>query len=144
MKRKTQRDFLVKTVFAQFFQSDLSLNEIFNSLIDSFSREHLREDERQKYIDPLIKHIEQDKESYQSLISKHLKKTWKIDRIPIIDRAIIEVAVSEIKNSDDIPFDVTANEAVELAKIYSTEKSPSFVNGILVSIFEELKQDLVK
>lgn len=141
MRRKTQRDVLVKTVFAHFFQSDLSLSEILNSLINSFSRENLKEDERQNYLDPLIREIEQKSDLYQTLISKHLKKTWKLDRIPLIDRAIIEVAISEIKSLDEIPFDVSVNEAVELAKIYSTEKSPSFINGILSSIFEEIDQD---
>ena len=58
----------------------------------------------------------------------------------MLDIAILEVAIAEINYLPEIPFDVTVNEAVDLTKKYSTEKSPSFVNGILVSINRDLKE----
>ncbi|BDR58144.1 transcription antitermination factor NusB [Xylocopilactobacillus apicola] len=141
MKRRKQRDLLVKAVFAHFFQTDLSVNEIFDSLLENFAEEPLTQGERENYLDPLIDQLVTDESLYQELIQNHLKKTWKLERIARLDLAILEVAVSEIKNLAEVPFDVTVNEAVDLAKLYSTEKSPSFVNGILVQIFDEVNQD---
>ena len=138
MKRKQQRDLLAKSVFAHFFQKETSIEEIFNSVLNNFPNEKLTESEKSKYIDPMLQHFKTEEGDAQSLISRHLKSSWKIERIPKLDLAILEVAVQEIKHLSDIPFDVSVNEAVDLAKLYSTEKSPSFVNGILVGIYEEV------
>ncbi len=56
---------------------------------------------------------------------------WSVDRMPGIDRNILRLALAEILHFDDIPVSVSIDEAVELAKAYSTEESGSFVNGIL-------------
>lgn len=62
---------------------------------------------------------------------------FALDRIYKIDMAILMVAVYEIYYRDDIPDSVSANEAIELTKIYSTDKSYSFVNGLLASVIKE-------
>ncbi|MFP3903053.1 MAG: transcription antitermination factor NusB [Armatimonadota bacterium] len=56
---------------------------------------------------------------------------WAIDRMPGIDRNILRLAIGELKHFPDVPISATINEAVELAKIYGTEESGKFVNGIL-------------
>lgn len=56
---------------------------------------------------------------------------WKTSRMSKVDLSIIRLAVYEIKYEEEIPFKVSINEAVELAKKYGTDDSPSFVNGIL-------------
>ena len=56
---------------------------------------------------------------------------WKTSRMAKVDLSIIRIAVYEIKFEDDIPFKVSVNEAVELAKKYGADESPAFVNGIL-------------
>ena len=56
---------------------------------------------------------------------------WKTTRMGKVDLAIIRLAVYEMKYEDDIPAKVSINEAVELAKKYGTDDSPSFVNGVL-------------
>jgi N utilization substance protein B len=56
---------------------------------------------------------------------------WKTSRMCKVDLTLIRLAVYEIRYEDDIPFKVSVNEAVELAKKYGTDDSPSFVNGIL-------------
>jgi N utilization substance protein B len=56
---------------------------------------------------------------------------WKTSRMGKVDLTLIRLAVYEIRYEDDIPFKVSVNEAVELAKKYGTDDSPSFVNGIL-------------
>lgn len=79
-------------------------------------------------------------EKYDELSEEISKKAvgFKEDRIYLIDKAILLVAMYEIKYMDDVPVKVSANEAVELAKKYSTEKSPSYINGILANVIKEL------
>jgi len=56
---------------------------------------------------------------------------WALDRMPGIDRNILRLALAELVHFPDVPVSATINEAVELAKIYGTEESGKFVNGIL-------------
>lgn len=76
----------------------------------------------------------------QLIIDENISKTvenWKLDRIAIIDRNILRLAICEILYLSDIPFIVSINEAVELAKKYSTAESGRFVNGVLDKIVKD-------
>ena len=76
-------------------------------------------------------------------IDKHLAATsenWAVDRMPVVDRAILRLAVYEMIYVDDVPVSVTINEAVELAKQYGGEdESPRFINGVLGRIARMLE-----
>lgn len=78
-------------------------------------------------------------------IDEHLSTTsenWALDRMPIVDRAILRLAVYEMLFADDVPVSVAINEAVELAKIYGGEdESSRFVNGVLGRIARSLESD---
>mgnify|MGYP001814882394 CR=1 FL=1 len=63
---------------------------------------------------------------------------WRIERMPIVDRNVLRVAIVELREMSDIPKRVTLNEAVELAKRFGSEGSGSFVNGVLDRIATEL------
>jgi N utilization substance protein B len=63
---------------------------------------------------------------------------WDFKRIAILDRLILRMAICELKYFQDIPPKVTMNEAIELAKLFSTEKSGQFVNGVLDAIYADL------
>lgn len=78
-----------------------------------------------------------NRESLDENISKYLKK-WTISRIPKLDKAILETAMYEISNSDDIPTSVAINEAVRLSKKYGTDDSSSYINGVLSSYEKSL------
>lgn len=70
-------------------------------------------------------------------IDAHINKSstgWKTDRMPAVDREILRLGVWELLERQDISVSVIINEAVELAKEYSTEASPAFVNGVLDTI----------
>lgn len=78
-------------------------------------------------------------------IDEIIKKTslnWEMDRMPAIDRSILRMAVCEMMILSDAPVAVVIDEAIELAKKYSTEKSGKFVNGLLDSIARQ--NDLIK
>lgn len=63
---------------------------------------------------------------------------WQLDRIAIVDRLVMTLAIGELLMPDGPPKAVILDEAVELAKVYSTDGSPSFVNGVLSSCSENL------
>jgi len=68
-------------------------------------------------------------------------KNWEIDRIAFMDIVIMEVALAELMDFPTIPVNVTLNEYIEIAKTYSTEKSGTFINGVLDNIVGELKKE---
>ncbi len=76
-----------------------------------------------------------------SLIQKYAKN-WSVDRIARVDLAILRLAVFELLYRNDIPPIVSINEAVDLAKTYSSGESGRFINGILDSVKSTLKRPL--
>ncbi len=75
-------------------------------------------------------------------IIKKTSRNWEMERMPAIDRSILRMAVCEMMILSDAPVPVIIDEAIELAKKYSTEKSGKFVNGVLDSIARQ--NNLVK
>jgi N utilization substance protein B len=69
-----------------------------------------------------------------------LAKNWRLERIATIDRCILRMAMVEIVKSPTVPVRAVLNEAIELAKTFSTPASASFVNGILDSFVKEVNQ----
>ena len=72
----------------------------------------------------------------EKVIIRHLDN-WEINRIALLDKLILQMAISELYFIDDVPPKVTLSEAIEIAKRYSTEESSSFVNGILNAVYKE-------
>ncbi|MEX0685646.1 MAG: transcription antitermination factor NusB [Balneolales bacterium] len=68
-------------------------------------------------------------------------QNWEIDRLAIVDRLLLRMAICEFIHFDDIPPKVTINEAIEIAKKFSTAKSGRFVNGILDSVLASLSTE---
>jgi N utilization substance protein B len=136
LKRRELRETLIKILYASQ-HNDRSLLSNLNDLVEA-SRDIdepmplIGEDDEQ-YLKKVLTDIEKNKD----VIDKELKEAsfkWSLDRILGIDRAIMELAIYELIYRDDIPNEVTINEAVEIAKKYSGEESYSFVNGILDTI----------
>ena len=73
------------------------------------------------------------------LISKCLEN-WEYGRVAILDKILLRMGVSEIYHIDDVPPKVSISEMVEIAKVYSTEESSSFVNGILDTIYKNYSE----
>ncbi len=79
-------------------------------------------------------------DEYRELINQRLHN-WKLERLAAMDLAILQTAVAEIMTFTQIPVQVSINEYIELAKEYSSEQSPKFVNGILDDIVRQLKNE---
>lgn len=75
-----------------------------------------------------------------AFIGRHLEN-WDFERVALVDRIILRMAVCELLAFDDIPPKVSINEAIEVAKRFSTAKSGKFINGILDAILLELEQN---
>ncbi len=84
----------------------------------------------------LITGVQEHGEEIDALISEKAEG-WDLARMPAIDRAILRVAIFELTKCDDIPTGATIDEAVELAKRYSTNDSGRFVNGLLSRLAED-------
>ena len=84
----------------------------------------------------LFEQVVKNLETIDAYITK-VAKNWNLDRIAIVDKNILRMAICEIMYLPDIPMKVAINEAVELAKKFSTYESASFVNGILDRVFHE-------
>jgi N utilization substance protein B len=79
-----------------------------------------------------------DHEDEVNAIIRASSHHWRIERMPIVDRNVLRVAIVELREMRDIPKRVTLNEAVELAKRFGSEGSGAFVNGVLDRVATEL------
>ena len=82
------------------------------------------------YAKKLVDGVLGQRDAINQLISRYAEN-WRLERMSVIDRNILRLAVFEIHFQDDVPASVAINEAVEIAKRYSTDESGSFINGIL-------------
>lgn len=79
-------------------------------------------------------------EEADALIETHARN-WDIGRIAMVDRLTLRMAITELLHFEDIPPKVSINEAIEVAKSYSTEQSGTFLNGILDAVLKTLRSE---
>jgi N utilization substance protein B len=79
-----------------------------------------------------------DEMEYSDGLIERFAQNWELDRIALIDRILLRMAVAELIHFPEIPTKVTINEIIELAKGYSTDKSNVFINGVLDAVVVEL------
>lgn len=124
MSRKQVREQVFKLIYEYIInleRNDFFLEEIKNE----FSAES-------KYITDVYEGVVANYDSLVAEVEKYIL-SFSIDRIFKVDLAILLLAVYEIKYLSDIPSNVSINEAVNLAKTYSTEKSSAYINGVLAN-----------
>lgn len=93
-----------------------------------------------KFAERLFLKIVNNQDEIDEIIQKHLNN-WRLGRLNTIDRLLLRIAIAEFKYYEQIPTKVSINEAIEIAKKYSTKKSGNFINGILDSALEQLQKD---
>ena len=84
----------------------------------------------------LMEKLMENKDELKVTIEK-FAPDWPFEKIAPIDRAILQIGLTELIYSEDVPSLVAINEAIELAKEYGTEKSPKFINGVLSSVYDQ-------
>jgi N utilization substance protein B len=88
------------------------------------------------YLGPLLSGIS-EKWSFLDEIIRKYSKGWTLERMLILDRNILRIALFEIFFKEDVPVKVSINEAVEIARMFSGEESRKFINGILDRVYKD-------
>ena len=136
MSRKTARELAFKIIFALNFQDEeLKVEDMIPPLLDVAEKDEEITEEDFSYIKDVVHGVHEKISKLDETIEAHLKG-WKMDRICKTDLAILRLATYEMLFRKDIPYKVSVNEAVELAKAFSEDNSPSFINGVLAEIIQ--------
>lgn len=90
------------------------------------------------YVQDILHGLESKRSEIDTLIAEKAEG-WRLERLHSVDRNILRLAIYELCYRDDVPPEAVIDEAVELAKKYSGEHSPVFINGILDCIWKELQ-----
>jgi N utilization substance protein B len=133
LKRSQERENALKISFACEISGDKAQDQI-GRLSDSDLVEST------EFVEQLVSLYESHKDEIDNDIIRHLKN-WDFSRLAIIDTIILRLAIIELLYLPDIPPEVSINEAIELAKKYSTDKSDKFINGLLDAVFRRLKKE---
>ncbi len=123
MTRKEEREQAFCLVFEKNFRDEscAELLELAKSIRDFVLTD---------YIEQTFCGVFDHLQTVDGIIADHLEH-WSIERVPKADLALLRLAVYEMKYNDTVPVGVTVNEIVELAKIYSGDKDPAYINGVL-------------
>ena len=108
-------------------------------IINRIIQNHSSIKENLKFINALFDIVVNNKDFTDQIIQSHLQN-WEFDRIAQIDRLLIKMGICEIFYIDEIPPKVSITEMVEIAKIYSTDDSPVFINGILDAVYKDYQK----
>lgn len=131
-KRRRSREYALQVLY----QLEISEGNAFQTLTQS--RENfppkVGDDAFTEFV---VLGVTQHLEEIDQLIKKY-SEHWRLDRIALIDRNILRIAIFELLFCEEIPPKVTINEAIDLAKRYGSEESGSFINGILDRIQKEV------
>jgi len=125
--RRHARELALQTLFS----IELGRHDPHAALDEALARPGVR-DERGFVRDLVLGTLDHASESDQ--IVAPLLQDWTLERIPTVDRLILRMAVYELQYAPQTPRVVAINEAIELAKKFSTEESGRFVNGVLASV----------
>ena len=140
-RRRVSRSYTLQTLFEMDVRDIWKEEEaisIYDEKVEEFSDEESN-DVDVNYSHFLLKGIISKRDQIDKIITKSVTN-WPLDKITIIDRNIIRIGIFELLfgNSMDVPERVALNESIELARLYGTEKSSKFVNGVLGFIYREM------
>ena len=121
---------MLQILFAnEFLQEDIA--SVASRISESIS------EEVPQFTRDLLKRTTANHKELDELIRDHLRN-WDFNRVAILDRILIRLALSELLYFPDIPAEVTINEAIEISKEFCSPKARRFINGILDAIYKEL------
>jgi len=128
-KRRKERKLILEILYQQ---------EITDRTIDFIIDNHLYPDPNisgqiTEFCERILKGISANKEEIDVLI-ENFSDNWALERLPLLDRNMMRIGIYEMLYEKDIPHSVSINEAIELAKLYGTEDSGKFINGVLGKI----------
>ncbi len=131
LTRREARELVLGLLFESEFRTDESYIEIYAS---SSEARLIPED---KYIKNAYYGIYENREEVDGIIGRS-SNGWRVDRLSKMSRSLLRLGAYEMLYEEKIPFSVTINEVIELAKTYDDPKAKSFINGVLNGIKNEL------
>ena len=131
MNRHEAREAALGLVFEKSFKLDEDSSKLYDIAMNE------REIEDDEYARRVLSGVYDNLEKIDALISESAKG-WKLDRISKVSLSVMRLCVYELLYEDQIPANVSLNEAVELAKKFDDDDAPAFVNGVLNTISKKL------
>lgn len=125
MGRRYARESTMKLLYQMEINSDYS-----NNIIDMFFNNNKFNLSEKEYIEDAIHTIIKNLDEIDDHIKDNIEG-WELHRLARVDLCILRIAIYEIIYREDIPVEVSINEAIEVAKTYSTDESSKFINGVL-------------
>lgn len=136
----TNRRAVREAVLQALYSFEVGQNDA-KDVINQIIKPQLTEDkEGLKFAEKLFLRTLDQRETADEIITAHINN-WEIGRLAMLDKQILRLALCEFLVFDDIPTKVTINEAIEIAKKFSTQKSGKFVNGILDGALAQLSKE---
>ena len=135
MKRQRSREIAMELLFSMEISKN-SYEETIECFVEDYEMDLKTID--LEYIKEVIKSVVDHKEEIDEVIKNSLIN-WTIDRVSKVNLTIVRLAIAEMLYINDVPEVVAINEAIELTKKYSDDKSVSFVNGALDKSFKNIK-----
>ena len=132
MNRKTARENAFILIFERNFRDD-SIEDIIKDAIEA------RNFEYDDFVETVFRGVFENLERIDSLISDNIRG-WKISRLSKVTLSLLRLAVFEMFYLSDVPVGVSINEAVTLAKKYSTQDDASYINGVLGTISKGIEE----
>ncbi len=132
--RRKAREAALQFLFQEdFTEIDFIISEELPEKLEKFCSLYQVNRKARDYTLVLLQGTIEHRDEIDDLI-RQCAKNWRLERIAVADRNLLRIGVCEMLYCDDVPVQVAINEAVEIAKRYGSDESPSFVNGILDAI----------
>ena len=131
--RRKAREFALQMLFQWDITHD-SIDQIAATFFDGQEESQDVVDFARQLVTRTVEHVEE----IDAMIRRHAEH-WRLDRMATVDRNLLRLAIQEFMFDKEIPKTVVINEAIEIARRFSAQESPQFINGILDSIKKELE-----
>lgn len=131
-KRRLVRERVLQILYAYEMNNE-NLSALIQSILGDIEEEHDR-----KFGEDLVNRVLIHKKEFDEKIEERISN-WELNRVALIDKILLRMAICEILYFPDIPPKVSINEAIEIAKEFSTAGSGKFINGILDAILSDEK-----
>ena len=134
-KRRKSRELALQLLY----QLDLQEAASAEPYLDEFWARHPVDAEVRTFVESLVRGTKLHQEKIDEVIVQ-FAENWELDRMAVVDRNILRLAVYELLYLHDVPTSVVLNEAIEIAKKFGTEDSGAFINGILDKVAKEVRK----
>jgi len=132
--RRMAREGVLEALFSHQF-SDVERKVTVNRVLKNVPERKVN----LEFITALFNNVLDNSKWADELIEEHLQN-WEFDRVAKVDKVLLKMGICEIYFLEDIPPKVTISEMVEISKVYSTDESPNFINGILDAVYKDFQK----